>query len=94
MIRLLGGMLHPTGEAIHWVTAGVIVIYATAAIYLFKDCMERCTGTTLPRPPGTCPSPDAPKCANGCIWYAVTAGFGHDPAGSTVTTIVDAAGDK
>ena len=46
-----------------WVEVGLGVGSAVVGIWLFKDCMERCTGVKLPRDPKTCPSPPAGRTA-------------------------------
>jgi len=76
--------IDPEGEMA--AIAGVIVAgYSVAAVLIFDDCMERCTGTKLPE---KCTEPrDFGKCANLCIKYSLLLGFGSDPLGSTASTI-------
>ena len=75
----------------------VVVTYSVAAVYIFKDCMERCSHTKLPRDPNTCPPPEDRtfgKCAQLCFNYAVFVGFGADPLGSLSTSAGTAVGTK
>ena len=85
----------PSGES--WITPLIVVTYSVGAVYIFKDCMERCTHTKLPRDPNTCPPPDnmtIGTCAKLCINYAVLLGFGADPVGSLSTTVGGAVGNQ
>jgi uncharacterized protein RhaS with RHS repeats len=67
----------------------VIIVggYSVGAIFIFKDCMERCTGADLPNRCTDEQAKAAPNCANICIKYAALLGFGSDPLGSTSSTI-------
>jgi RHS repeat-associated protein len=71
------------------VIEGVILgAYSVAAVVVFKDCMERCTQTRLPRDPNACEPPrNWVKCAELCSRYALLLGFGADPLGSASSTI-------
>lgn len=51
-----------------WVEAGIGAATAVLTIWLFKDCMERCTGIKLPRDLKTCPPPPAGKTPH-CLEY-------------------------
>lgn len=77
--------IDPEGKSV--VAIVVVGTYAAAAVFIFKDCMERCTGANLPNRCTDSQTKAAPKCANKCIKYAALLGFGSDPLGSTASTI-------
>ena len=79
--------IDPEGKIVILGTVVVVGGYAIAAILIYKDCIERCTGIELPRDPN-CPRPDNwAKCGELCFTYASLLGFGSDPVGSTAITI-------
>lgn len=70
--------------------------YVIGTIFVFKDCMERCTGTKLPRGP-QCDRPDPKRfarCAKLCTTFAITLGFGSDPIGSLASGVGGAVGES
>jgi hypothetical protein len=80
----------PSGE-FPWIIIPPVVIggYAIAAVLTFKDCMERCTDTELPRDTD-CDAPENwEKCSQLCIRYAFALGFGIEPVGPSVEAFFD-----
>ncbi len=81
------------------VVSGIILGgYSIAAVLIFIDCMERCTGTELlPENPNSCPINPINKpedCVEICVQYALLLGFGADPLGSTATTLGQSSSGK
>jgi len=70
-----------------WVVPVVVGLYAVGAVWIFKDCMERCTGKKICEKEKEVDTQTVAKCANICIKYAALMGFGADPLGATSSEV-------
>lgn len=85
--------IDPSGNSAAAAAGGVAV--AVTYVWVFKICMEKCTGTKLPRDPNTCPAPSQRTTAQ-CFKYCFnlanmlgSVGLGEGISTSISTPIAD-----
>ena len=83
----------PSGK--NWIGPAITTGITIGTVWLAKSCMERCTGTELPRNPNACAAPSSgqfAKCASYCVTLTGLLNFGSDPAGAVSSTLGGALG--